>query len=158
MTVHLEIVATNLDSSGLPDFKQCVERTLSVQEIQRNVDLTIVLGDDEYIHKLNLEFLDQDKPTDVLAFPAGHNDPDSGHQYLGDIIISYPRAEKQAEFAGHPITSELILLTIHGVLHLLGYDHDQPDREAEMWQIQSAILSDIGIEINPPYYSKHIEG
>jgi len=158
MTVYLEIIPASIDSSMLPDFEQCVEKTLHVQGIRGDVDLAIVLGDDDYLHKLNLEFLDQDKPTDVLAFPAGHHDPDSGHRYLGDIIISYPRAENQAQIAGHPISSELILLTIHGILHLLGYDHDQPAKEAEMWQIQSEILSGIGIEINPPYYSPQSEG
>lgn len=148
MTVFLEIDPNFVKSSDLPDFSQCIQAVFKQQEIILESDVTIAVVDDDRIHQLNLEFLEQDKPTDVLAFPAGHFDPDTGHQNLGDIIISYPRAAEQAQAAGHPVLSELSLLAVHGILHLLGFDHDNQASENEMWQAQSDILRTLEIDVN----------
>jgi probable rRNA maturation factor len=153
MTVFLEIDPNFDKSSDLPDFNQCVQAVLKQQELILEFDVTIALVDNDRIHQLNLKFLDQDKPTDVLAFPAGHYDPDTSHQNLGDIIISYPRAAEQAQASGHTVLSELSLLTVHGVLHLLGFDHDNQASENEMWQAQSEILGTLDIEVNSPNFS-----
>ena len=83
-------------------------------------DLTVVLSDDMRLQKLNRDYLGVDAPTDVLSFPASETDPETGARYLGDILISIPRAEAQAKSAGHPLESEVQLLVVHGVLHLLG--------------------------------------
>ncbi|MCK4724499.1 MAG: rRNA maturation RNase YbeY [Anaerolineales bacterium] len=157
MTVFLEIATTFADSPNLPNFKRCVVTTLESQQALFDSDITIVIDDDDHIHKLNQEFLGQDAPTDVLAFPAGHHDPDTGHHYLGDVVISYPRAEEQARAAGHPTSSELCLLIVHGVLHLLGYDHDQPELKAEMWHAQAEILSKLGVQVNSLDFSMQSE-
>jgi len=157
MTVFLEIAPTFSDSSDLPNFTVCVLTTLENQQAPVNYDLTIVIGDDDHIHKLNREFLKQDAPTDVLAFPADHHDPDTGNLYLGDLIISYPGAKEQARVAGHPTSSELCLLTVHGVLHLLGSNHDQPDLKAEMWHAQAEILTKLGVQVNSIDFSMHKE-
>lgn len=117
--------------------------TLHFTETPPDVDISIVLTNDAQLQKLNLEFLGIDAPTDVLAFPSVETDPDSGHQYLGDVIISYSRAEAQAAAVGHPIESELRLLVIHGVLHLLGYDHAEEQEKAVMWSVQEEILVQI---------------
>ena len=153
MTVFLDIAPSFVDSPNLPNFNRCVWTTLESQQALIDSDITIVIDDDDHIHKLNHEFLGQDSPTDVLAFPAGHHDPDTGHLYLGDLIISYPRAMEQAKAAGHPTSSELCLLTVHGVLHLLGYDHDQPELKAEMWHAQAEILSKLGVQVNSVDFS-----
>jgi len=118
------------------------------QEIES--DLTIAVEDDALIQGLNKEFLDIDAPTDVLSFPSGGDeiDPDSGHVYLGDVILSYPRAVEQAQLAGHGVFDEMQLLVIHGILHLLGYDHAEPDGKAEMWQVQQELLQSVGVRIN----------
>lgn len=157
MTIFLEIAPAFADSSVLPNFNLCVLTTLENQDVSVDSDITIVVSDDDHIHKLNWDFLKQDAPTDVLAFPAGHIDPDTDHQYLGDVVISYPRATIQAKTAGHPTSSELCLLTVHGVLHLLGHDHDRPEGKAEMWHAQTQILSILGIEVNSPEYSIEAE-
>src|SRR5512138_2045800 len=85
--------------------------------------LSIVLTDNARLHELNLNYLGVDAPTDVLSFPASETDPETGARYLGDILISIPRAQEQADAAGHPLESEVQLLVVHGVLHLLGHDH-----------------------------------
>lgn len=112
------------------------------------IGMTIVITDDDQLHRLNQEFLGIDAPTDVLSFPAEEIDPDSGEEYLGDILISYPRAVAQAASRDIDVRDELQLLVVHGALHLLGYDHTENEKEA-MWAIQSQILADLGCSISP---------
>jgi probable rRNA maturation factor len=108
-------------------------------------DLSIVLTDEARLQELNREYLGIDAPTDVLSFPASETDPQTGTRYLGDILISVPRARSQAEAAGHPLESEIQLLVVHGLLHLLGYDHAEPDEKAHMWKVQAQILESLGL-------------
>lgn len=115
-----------------------------------NSELSITLTDDEHIHELNKKFRDVDRPTDVLSFAFRESDePEILNQQieiLGDIIISLERAKVQAENFGHSYLREIIFLTVHGLLHLLGYDHiDDADR-IEMEREQDFIMSKLGIE------------
>jgi probable rRNA maturation factor len=108
-------------------------------------ELSIVLTNETRLHELNLNYLGIDAPTDVLSFPASETDPETGAHYIGDILISIPRAQVQANAAGHPLESEVQLLVVHGVLHLLGHDHADPDEKARMWKAQSEILANLGL-------------
>ena len=108
-------------------------------------DLTIVLTDDAQLHELNRDYLGVDAPTDVLSFPASETDPETARRYLGDILISVPRAEEQARAAGHALEAEVQLLAIHGTLHLLGYDHAEAGEKARMWKAQAEILAGLGL-------------
>ena len=108
-------------------------------------DLTLVLTSDEEIRALNRDFLGNDAPTDVLSFPAGETDPDTGRHYLGDVVISLPRATEQAAARGHTVEAEAQLLAVHGVLHLLGYDHAEAADKIRMWAVQAAILDFLGL-------------
>lgn len=107
--------------------------------------VTLVVTDDQGIQELNRDFLGIDAPTDVLAFSAQEGgepfvaSPES-QGYMGDIIVSYPRAVAQAEEMGHALELELNLLIVHGLLHLLGYDHADDVEKAAMWARQDAIL------------------
>lgn len=116
----------------------------------KDADLTLVITGDNQIQELNRQFLGTDAPTDVLSFPSEEFDPDSGLIYLGDIILSYPRALAQAAGSGHPVQDELRLLVVHGVLHLLGYDHAEAAGKAEMWALQAEILKQLGASITGP--------
>lgn len=113
-------------------------------------DLSLVLTDDAQLHELNREFLGIDAPTDVLSFPGGETDPDSEQLYLGDVVISYPRAQAQAAAGGHPLEDELQLLVVHGVLHLLGHDHADENAKAGMWARQAEVLRRLGCSIRGP--------
>jgi probable rRNA maturation factor len=128
--------------------EQTAAAVLAEQARGEEVGLTIAIEDDQQLHDLNLQFLGIDAPTDVLSFPAEETDPETGHLYLGDIIISLPRAALQAESAGHPLQNEVQLLVIHGILHLLGHDHATPEMKDEMWQLQSHLLEKLSIAIN----------
>jgi probable rRNA maturation factor len=113
-------------------------------------DLTLVFADDETIQELNRRFAGKDRPTDVLSFPGESSDIKTGRSYYGDVVISLPYAEHQAQEAGHSLQDELTLLIIHGVLHLLGFDHSSPEEHRNMWSIQDEILSQLGCEIGSP--------
>jgi probable rRNA maturation factor len=102
----------------------------------------LITGDAE-MHTLNREYRGIDQTTDVLSFNENYIDPESGLEYLGDIIISVPRAKKQALEGGHTIEQEFQVLVIHGILHLSGYDHDTKSRLKKMWQMQSEILKEL---------------
>lgn len=106
-------------------------------------ELTVLTTTDERLRALNRTFRQQDQPTDVLAFPAETPNPESGLAYLGDIAISIETAERQARRAGHSPRKEILLLTVHGVLHLLGHDHHDPADRRRMEAAQKEILSEL---------------
>ncbi len=119
--------------------------TLEHQSDDPDVDLSIVLTDDDQLRELNRDYLGIDSPTDVLSFPASESDPETGARYLGDILISIPRAAEQANAAGHDIQEEVQLLVVHGVLHLLGHDHAEAEEKARMWAAQAEVLERLGL-------------
>lgn len=125
--------------------RRAVSAAFAHQSISLDSELTIVLADDARLQELNREYLGIDAPTDVLSFPASETDPETGARYIGDILISIPRAQAQAEAAGHPLESEVQLLVVHGVLHLLGHDHAGIEEKAQMWKAQAEILERIGL-------------
>jgi probable rRNA maturation factor len=112
-------------------------------------ELSVLLVDIEYMAELNHRWMGGDGPTDVLAFPMDESSVDHGPQegsggepaLLGDIVLCPEMATRQALAAGHSAADELHLLTVHGVLHLLGYDHAEPDEEREMFGLQGRLLS-----------------
>ena len=119
--------------------------TLDLEPDSADADITIVLTDDAQLHELNREYLGVDAPTDVLSFPASETDPETGAQYLGDIVISIPHAMLQAQAGGHPLEAEVQLLVVHGTLHLLGHDHAEAEEKARMWQAQAEVMSRLGL-------------
>jgi probable rRNA maturation factor len=125
--------------------EQAAQVALTHQKESLDVELSIVLTDDARLRELNREYLGVDAPTDVLSFPASETDPETGAHYIGDILISIPYATKSAEKAGHPTESEVQLLVVHGVLHLLGHDHEEEEEKAKMWKAQSEILTQLGL-------------
>ena len=135
-----ESVKREIGEGWLDALIAVAEKTLLHQEILPIPDLTLLLTDDSMLHHLNKTYRSEDKPTDVLSFENELVMPD-GTRYLGDIAISIETAKRQAEIHQKSVLAELELLTTHGVLHLLGYDHAEPEEEARMWAIQSEILN-----------------
>jgi probable rRNA maturation factor len=148
--ITLEIVEKFRSRVNAPLLEKAAQAVLDQQLAAPDTagtEVTLVISDDDHLQQLNRQFLGIDSPTDVLSFPAGYTDPDTGAPYLGDVLISYPRAEAQAAAAGHPIENELQLLVVHGLLHLLGHDHVEEDDKARMWAVQAAILDQLGVTI-----------
>jgi probable rRNA maturation factor len=127
--------------------RRVTTKVLHREEVEGEVGLSVVITDDEAVRELNRQFRGVDAPTDVLAFGSGEEDDfvmaPGEPAYLGDIIISYPRAVIQAEEYGHSIDRELALLIVHGALHLLGYDHVDEAERTEMWDRQNEILESL---------------
>lgn len=123
-----------------------VRATLEAQSVTAPAEISCLLTDDAHIRELNRTYRQQDKPTDVLSFPAGEAPAGGPHaSHLGDVAISVPYAKRQAQAAGHDLMSELQLLAVHGVLHLLGHDHADAAQKAKMWAAQTAVLTELGI-------------
>ena len=125
--------------------ERAANATLEQQAHSLDVELSIILTDDARLHELNLNYLGVDAPTDVLSFPASETDPETGARYVGDILISIPRAQAQAEAAGHSLEAEVQLLVVHGVLHLMGHDHADAEEKARMWKAQAEVLEGLGL-------------
>ena len=118
-------------------------------DVNPAAELSMVLLDLAAMADLHMRWMDLPGPTDVMSFPmdelepGGRPDaPDTGPSMLGDIVLCPQFAEKQAAAAGHSLGQELALLTVHGVLHLLGYDHAEPDEEKEMFGLQRRLLEE----------------
>jgi probable rRNA maturation factor len=144
-----------LTEEHLKLIETCIRTAGEMEEIEGEVVVTLV--DDERIHELNLQYRQVDRPTDVLSFAlteTGEDEPDiffDGEDVdqmadaLGDIVISIPRTIAQAREYGHSFERELGFLTVHGFLHLIGYDHGTPEEEQEMFQRQEEILAKVGL-------------
>ncbi len=148
------------DEYGVADFPtgrviDAIHNVLVRHEVEEGTAVTAVITDDEHVRSLNAEFRGVDAPTDILSFPA---DPlpeeiEGEAPYLGDLIIAYPYTLHEAAEAGHDIADELVLLVIHGTLHLLGYDHDNEEHQDGIWVEQAEALAAAGVAIEVPRFT-----
>ena len=122
--------------------------TLEIENATARSDISIVIGDDALLKRLNPKYLKVDAPTDVLSFPSSEVDPDTKSIYLGDVVISQPQAAYQATAGGHPLVDELQLLVVHGTLHLLGYDHLVRADKKKMQAAQDNVLKQLGVNLH----------
>lgn len=136
-----------------PDLRRLVKRAvlavLDFEDFGRRAEVSVTFTDNEGIHVLNREYRNVDRPTDVLSFPLSDGedyDTDGDAVLLGDIVISLERAQTQAEEYGHSFEREVAFLTVHSMLHLLGYDHEtSPEDERDMFARQDEILISAGM-------------
>ena len=142
--IHLKIGAAFAKQVDRAALRAAARAALAHQQAPAPGALTVMVADAATLHRLNREFLAEDHPTDVLSFPAeDEGDPDTGEHYFGDIALSWPTARAQAKAAGHPVTAEMQLLVVHGVLHLMGHDHAGVRDKAKMWRAQADILESL---------------
>ncbi len=118
---------------------------LGAMHVHPQAELSVVLVDEPAMEQLHLQWMDEPGPTDVLSFPMdelrpGSDDEDSQPGLLGDVVVCPQVAAAQARTAGHTTHEEMLLLTTHGILHLLGYDHAEPGEEKEMFELQRKLL------------------
>jgi len=136
--------------------QKIVEKPLLVENMPPNVEISLLITGQERIQELNREYRGKDSPTDVLSFsmaeqkeedePTAFIGPPDGLLHLGEVIISYPQALIQAQESGHSIRKELATLIVHGVLHILGYDHEVPEKEPAMTAKQNQIMESLAGE------------
>ncbi len=132
--------------------REAAQKTLAHESALSRAEITLVITGDDEIRDLNRKYRGMDAPTDVLSFAETEADArfvasPVEAAYLGDVVISYPRAEAQAVTAGHSVADELLLLVVHGVLHLLGHDHAGRAEKRKMWAAQEEILNELGVHI-----------
>ncbi|NPA30829.1 MAG: rRNA maturation RNase YbeY [Chloroflexi bacterium] len=139
-----------LDAAALRRAAETALRVANDPATAEPILLTIRVTDTATVQRLNRRYRGYDKPTDVLAFPADEVDLETGARYLGDVVIAYPVAAAQARQGGHRVEDELVLLTVHGVLHLLGYDDEEPAARRRMWAMQARVLEAVGCPLRPP--------
>ena len=121
--------------------KKAVKASLKYEKFKRDAEVSVTLVDDERIKELNLEHRGIDRPTDVLSFPIFDDEFEDEAAVLGDIVISLEKTVYQAKEYGHSFERELAFLTVHSMLHLLGYDHEEGKaQESEMFAKQEEIL------------------
>ncbi|MCW4459650.1 rRNA maturation RNase YbeY [Microbacterium sp. MPKO10] len=134
--------AVSVDEGAL---LRLANHALGAMHVSTEAELNIVLVDEGAMEQLHVQWMDEPGPTDVLSFPMdelrpGTEENPAAPGLLGDIVLCPQVAELQAEAAKHSTLDELLLLTTHGILHLLGFDHAEPDEEREMFGIQRDIL------------------
>jgi probable rRNA maturation factor len=144
--IHIQIADAYREHVAEEPLRRAAQVCLEDADVA-DAELTLVISDDETVRMLNRTYRGMDAPTDVLAF--GGTTPDfivapEGASYLGDVVISYPRAVEQA-MGRHTPVEELVLLVVHGVLHLLGYDHMTPQDKEAMWAKQAMVLNRLGL-------------
>ncbi len=138
--------------------RRACNAVLVYEQFLEPAEVNVLLVDDENIRALNAQFRNIDSATDVLSFPLGQDgeydeNPESGKKMLGDIVINVPQAERQAEEYGHSFQREMAFLTVHSMLHLLGYDHVQGGmQQVKMREREEAVLLQMGLPRTSSYY------
>lgn len=128
--------------------KKVARQVLIAENVKPNVEIGLIITGQNTIRELNRIYLEEDAPTDVLSFPLMESDldrvgfvtPPDNILRLGDIIISYPQAKQQAKEHSHTVNKEIAVLIVHGMLHLLGYDHDTPVHKRSMHKREAEII------------------
>lgn len=152
-------VLIDADLEGCPEagwLESLAEKVLTAQGVDSRAELSLAIVGQERIRQLNLSYLGNDEPTDVLSFSMLSEPtmggtpfvtPPDGIKHLGEVIISYPQAVIQAAEHHHSVPREIATLLIHGALHILGFDHDEPERERQMKAREAEILGQIEGEL-----------
>jgi probable rRNA maturation factor len=127
------------------ELAECARHVLDAMHVHPQAELSVLLVDEDAIAALHERWMDLPGPTDVMSFPMdelrpGREGAPSGPGLVGDVVLCPQVAARQAEAAGHPVAEEVLLLTVHGTLHLLGYDHAEPEEEREMFDLQRRLL------------------
>ncbi len=143
-TVIVTVESTFAEQVAERSLEEQANKVLAAEQVAPESELSVFVTDDETMQELNCRFRDIDEPTDVLSFgmdegPAFATPPDSAYQ-AGEVVISFPTALQQAREAGHDVELELLHLLTHGVLHILGYDHEAPDDARKMHAREELLL------------------
>lgn len=166
MTGKVKVITAKDDEVIVPSgvqmlVRRCCTAVLQCEAFDGPAEVSVTFTDDEHIRSLNRDYRGIDKSTDVLSFPLGENGEydinlDTGAKLLGDIVISMDHARAQAEEYGHSLEREIGFLTVHSMLHLLGYDHVNGGlEEVRMREKEETVLTKLGLQRNETYYMEN---
>lgn len=156
MTRNVDVRIDGRTGKGLDErwVRRVVEAGLASEGVKSGAEVSVLITGDSMVRELNRRYLATDDTTDVLAFPMEEDVEDApfpsmmdGVRQLGEVIISYPQARRQAKERGHSAKDEVAVLLTHGVLHLLGYDHDTAEADARMKKREAEILARLSGEL-----------
>lgn len=148
--INIEVESAFAGQVDVAFLRRLVETTLAQEGITAVPVVSLYITDDDEVRELNRQYRGVDATTDVLSFPLLDNKtspfvaPPDGRLHLGDVMVSYPRAVEQAADYGHSVDRELSYLVVHGLLHLLGYDHETDEDQTKMRVHEEAVLSRLG--------------
>ena len=148
MAVQLDIVVKSPPWTKVRGVRPMLRRAVAAAAARLRLDeaeVAIVLTDDAAIRKLNRSWRKRDRPTNVLSFPAPREPAASRRRLLGDVVIAYETAAREAKAEGKPLKNHVSHLAVHGFLHLLGYDHETAEEAEEMEGLERAILFTLGV-------------
>ena len=136
--------------------RRCCNAVLRMENFQGAAEVSVTFANNEQIHELNKMHRNVDAPTDVLSFPMGEDgkydiDPATNAKILGDIVISMEKAVEQAERFGHTLQREVGYLIAHSMLHLLGYDHEEPLEKVHMREKEELVMTQLGLPSTTSY-------
>ncbi len=138
--------------------RRCCHAVLELEGFEGSAEVSVRFVDNEQIKELNRQYRNIDRETDVLSFPLGENgeydiNHDTGAKILGDIVISVPKAFEQSKMYNHTLQREIGFLTVHSMLHLLGYDHEKGGlEEVHMREKEETVLTQVGLKRDNSYY------
>ncbi len=148
----MKVTVTMESSAHEALIQKAAETALNYEKFPRDAEIEVLIASMEEIHAINMEQRGIDRPTDVLSFPMEEEpfdaepDPATGAVFLGSMVLCMEKAEQQAADYGHSLERELAFLTVHSVLHLLGYDHELgEEEEREMFRRQEEVLQEMGL-------------
>lgn len=148
----MKVILNMEEEAFRPLIQQAAEAALVYEEFPQDAEIEVIVATLEEIHSINLEQRGIDRPTDVLSFPMEEEpftapaDPATGAVFLGSMVLCLQKAQEQAHEYGHSIEREVAFLTVHSILHLLGYDHELGEQqEQEMFQKQEEVLRGMGL-------------
>ncbi len=145
-TISVRIEPAFADLVSERPVEQIARKVLESEGVDAECELSVVITDDETVQDLNRRYRDRDEATDVLSFGLGLDTgadfatPPGTRRQLGEVVISFPTARRQADEAGHEVPDEVLHLLTHGILHILGYDHEQPDEAEAMRKKEESVL------------------
>ena len=147
--IHAEVRSRFRNAVDEDWLRGVVSRILAAEGVSK-AEVGVVIAGDVAVRDLNRRYRGEDAPTDVLSFSLREDAgdfvlPPDASPRLGDVVVSLPAARRQAKEAGHSLEGELTLLLVHGLLHLLGYDHATDDQKRVMWSRQDALLASLGV-------------
>jgi len=153
--VSIEVLNESGYDLDLDHLAKLARFVMDRMRVHPQAELCIKAVDEDTIAELNQQWMEKEGPTDVLAFPMdelrpGLVDEEPEEGVLGDLMIAPSVADRQGATAGHGLVGELELLTTHGILHLLGYDHAEPEEHAEMFTLQARLLREFGSQAKAP--------
>lgn len=134
-----------LEEKYFNQIEKAISMSLKMAGYGDDYEFSFSIVDDDEIRELNRDYRENDSITDVLSFPLYEREDIPAQGMLGDIVICAKRAKEQSEEFGHSYEREIVYLTVHSVLHLLGYDHEEDDEKSEMRQIEKSIMKELGV-------------